>query len=149
MVDSSALWSQLTCSSICQVTHDAAIRLALDGCGGWIAHEMMECLATFMQIFQERGAQPLKNDLISLLAHGEKTRNMTPMELLGNVILLIVGGNDTTRNSMTASVYALNKYPAEYEKLKADHSLIPNMVSETIRWQTPLAHMRRTAAGTP
>lgn len=107
--------------------------------------EMMECLATFMQIFQERAAQPLKNDLMSLLAHGEKTKNMTPMELLGNVILLIVGGNDTTRNSMTASVYALNKYPAEYEKLKADHSLIPNMVSETIRWQTPLAHMRRTA----
>ena len=107
--------------------------------------EMMECLATFMQIFQERGAQPQKNDLISLLAHGEKTRNMTPMELLGNVILLIVGGNDTTRNSMTASVYALNKFPAEYDKLKADLSLIPNMVSETIRWQTPLAHMRRTA----
>ena len=107
--------------------------------------EMMECLATFMQLFQERGAQPQKNDLISLLAHGEKTRNMTPMELLGNVILLIVGGNDTTRNSMTASVYALNKFPAEYDKLKADLSLIPNMVSETIRWQTPLAHMRRTA----
>jgi cytochrome P450 len=70
---------------------------------------------------------------------------MTPMELLGNVILLIVGGNDTTRNTMTASVWALNKYPEQFEKLKGDLSLIPNMVSETIRWQTPLAFMRRTA----
>ncbi len=107
--------------------------------------EMLECLTTFMGLFQERQAAPEKNDLISLLAHGEKTRNMTPMELLGNVILLIVGGNDTTRNTMTASVYALNKFPEQYAKLKADPSLIPNMVSETIRWQTPLAFMRRTA----
>jgi cytochrome P450 len=107
--------------------------------------EMMECLTTFMQIFQERQAIPQKNDLMSLLAHGEKTKNMTPMELLGNVILLIVGGNDTTRNTMTASVWALNKYPEQFEKLKGDLSLIPNMVSETIRWQTPLAFMRRTA----
>ena len=107
--------------------------------------EMMECLTTFMGIFQERQAIPQQNDLMSLLAHGEKTKNMTPMELLGNVILLIVGGNDTTRNTMTASVYALNKYPEQYEKLKGDLSLIPNMVSETIRWQTPLAFMRRTA----
>lgn len=107
--------------------------------------EMLECLTTFMGIYQERQAIPQQNDLISLLAHGEKTRNMAPMELLGNVILLIVGGNDTTRNTMTASVYALNKFPDQYKKLKADQSLIPNMVSETIRWQTPLAFMRRTA----
>lgn len=107
--------------------------------------EMMECLTTFMQMFQERGQQPQKNDLISLLAHGEKTKDMSPMELLGNVILLIVGGNDTTRNSMTGNAYFLNKFPEQYAKLKADPSLIPNMVSETIRYQTPLAFMRRTA----
>ncbi|MEL6258444.1 MAG: cytochrome P450 [Pseudomonadota bacterium] len=107
--------------------------------------EMMTCLTTFMGIFQERGAQDPKNDLMSLLAHGEKTRGMSPMELLGNVMLLIVGGNDTTRNSMTGSIYALNKWPEEYDKLEADHSLVPNMVSEIIRWQSPLAFMRRTA----
>lgn len=107
--------------------------------------EMLECLTTFMGIYQERRAIPQKNDLISLLAHGEKTSDLAPMELLGNVILLIVGGNDTTRNTMTASVYALNKFPEQFKKLKANHSLIPNMVSETIRWQTPLAFMRRTA----
>jgi cytochrome P450 len=119
-----------------------------DICPGGIEQwkeELLECLTTFQGIFQERGQVPLKNDLVSLLAHGDKTRDMTPMELLGNVILLIVGGNDTTRNSMTGSVRFLNQNPGEFDKLKADPSIIPNMVSETIRYQTPLAHMRRTA----
>ena len=88
---------------------------------------------------------PPAMDFISLLAHNPDTRDMDPMEYLGNLILLIVGGNDTTRNSMSGGVYALNKFPQQFEKLKADHSLIPNMVSEIIRWQTPLAHMRRIA----
>jgi cytochrome P450 len=80
-----------------------------------------------------------------LLAHGEATRNMDRMEYLGNLVLLIVGGNDTTRNSMTGSVLAMHQNPDQLAKLKADPSLIPSMVSETIRWQTPLAHMRRNA----
>jgi cytochrome P450 len=67
------------------------------------------------------------------------------MEYLGNLILLIVGGNDTTRNSISGGVYALNKFPEEYDKLRANPALIPSMVSEIIRWQTPLAYMRRTA----
>ncbi|WP_370372307.1 cytochrome P450, partial [Henriciella pelagia] len=107
--------------------------------------ELMECLTTFMGIYQERQAQPLKNDLISLLAHGEKTKNMTPMELLGNVILLIVGGNDTTRNSLSGGVYFMNQFPEQFAKLKANHDLIPKAVPEIIRYQTPLAYMRRTA----
>lgn len=107
--------------------------------------EMFQCLATFTGIFQEKAEADPSHDVMSLLAHGETTRNMTPKELLGNVLLLIVGGNDTTRNSMTASVYGLNKFPKEYDKLKADPSVIPNMISEVIRWQTPLAFMRRTA----
>ncbi|MEL6667012.1 MAG: cytochrome P450, partial [Pseudomonadota bacterium] len=96
-------------------------------------------------IFQERKSAEPADDLMSLLAHGDATKDMNPYEMLGNVILLIVGGNDTTRNSMSGGVYALNKFPEEYAKLKANPSLIPNMVSEIIRWQTPLAYMRRTA----
>lgn len=107
--------------------------------------ELMTCGQTFWNIFQERKSQPQATDLMSLLAHGETTRDMDPFGLLGNVILLIVGGNDTTRNSMSGGVYALNKYPEQYAKLKTDPGLIPNMVSEIIRWQTPLAYMRRTA----
>ena len=70
---------------------------------------------------------------------------MEPMHYLGNLLLLIVGGNDTTRNSMSGSVYAMNRFPEQYEKLIANPQLIPKMVAELIRWQTPLAYMRRTA----
>ncbi|MFN3859297.1 MAG: cytochrome P450 [Caulobacter sp.] len=107
--------------------------------------ELLECLEYFTRLWNERVNSEPGNDLISMLAHGEHTRNMEPMEYLGNVILLIVGGNDTTRNSITGGLYALNQNPDQYDKLRADPSLIPNMVSEIIRWQTPLAHMRRTA----
>ncbi len=106
---------------------------------------IQECLACFTRLWNERVNSEPGNDLVSMLAHGEATRNMPPMEYLGNVILLIVGGNDTTRNSISGGVLALNENPAEYDKLRADPGLIPNMVSEIIRWQTPLAYMRRTA----
>ena len=108
--------------------------------------QLMDCAQYFMGLWNQRvNLTEPGNDLISMLAHGESTRNMSQMEFLGNLLLLIVGGNDTTRNSITGGLLALNQNPAEYDKLRADHSLIPNMVSEIIRWQTPLAHMRRNA----
>lgn len=106
---------------------------------------LMECLEVFTRLRDERVDREGGFDLVTMLAKDESTRNMPPMEFLGNLILLIVGGNDTTRNSITGGVLALNQNPAEYDKLIANPSLIPNMVSEIIRWQTPLAYMRRTA----
>jgi cytochrome P450 len=107
--------------------------------------ELFECVDYFLRLWNERVNAPPQPDLISMLAHGESTRNMDRMEYLGNLILLIVGGNDTTRNSITGSILALSQNPEQERLLRADHSLIPAMVSETIRWQTPLAYMRRTA----
>ncbi len=106
---------------------------------------LLECLEYFTNLWNERKDEDPGNDLISMLAHGEETKDMQPMEFLGNLILLIVGGNDTTRNSISGGVLALNQNPAEYDKLRADHSLVKNMVPEIIRWQTPLSHMRRRA----
>jgi cytochrome P450 len=107
--------------------------------------ELLECADYFTRLWNERVNAAPGNDLIAMLAHGEATRNMDRMEFLGNLILLIVGGNDTTRNSISGGVLALNETPAEYEKLRANPSLIASMVPEIVRWQTPLAYMRRTA----
>jgi len=108
------------------------------------AEIMMEAVGYFANLWEERKTNP-GHDLISMLVHGESTKHMNVFEHLGNLLLLIVGGNDTTRNSMSGGVLALNQFPAEYDKLRTDPSVIPNMVAEIIRWQTPLAHMRRTA----
>jgi len=107
--------------------------------------ELLECADCFTRLWNERVNAPPGNDLISMLAHGEATRNMDRMEFLGNLVLLIVGGNDTTRNSISGGVLALNENPAEYAKLRDCPALIASMVPEIIRWQTPLAYMRRTA----
>ena len=108
---------------------------------------LMECLETFTRIWHERKGREDAFDLISLLQKDPNTADIVdrPMEYLGNLMLLIVGGNDTTHNSATGGVFALNQNPAQYDKLRANPGLIPSMVSEIIRWQTPLAHMRRIA----
>jgi len=107
--------------------------------------ELYECGEYFARLWNERVNAPAKSDLISMMAHSEATRDMDRENLLGNLILLIVGGNDTTRNSMTGSVLALNENPDQYDKLRKNPALIDSFVPEVIRWQTPLAHMRRTA----
>ena len=106
---------------------------------------LLDCLNYFLRLWNERVNAPPTGDLVSMMAHSDSTRNMTNDEYLGNIILLIVGGNDTTRNSISGGLYALNQFPEQYAKLRANPDMITNMVPEIIRWQTPLAHMRRTA----
>jgi cytochrome P450 len=107
--------------------------------------ELEECGAYFAKLWNERVNAPPKSDLLSMMAHADATRDMDPRTFLGNMILLIVGGNDTTRNSLSGGVYALNEHPDQFRKLRDNPALVDSMVPEIIRWQTPLAHMRRTA----
>ncbi len=107
--------------------------------------ELGKMLAYFTKLWNERVNAPPGTDLISMLAHNPATRNMGAQEFMGNLVLLIVGGNDTTRNSMTGGVLAMSKFPNEWAKFKANPGLIDSMVPEIIRWQTPLPMMRRTA----
>ncbi len=106
---------------------------------------LADCKAYFVRLWNERVNAEPRGDLISMLAHGPQTRACSMEEFFANVTLLIIGGNDTTRNTLSGSVYALNVFPDQNLKLRAEPALIPAMVSETIRWQTPLAHMSRTA----
>ena len=108
---------------------------------------LMECYGYFAKLWNERAGQPQKFDFLSLMAHNPGTRDLIndPMEFLGNILLLVVGGNDTTRNSMSGGVLFLNQFPDQWDKLRADPSLVTNMIPEIIRFQSPVAHMRRTA----
>ena len=117
-------------------------------CNSWEQkrEEIGKCFDAFDELWNQRvNAETPQFDMISMLAHNPATRDMDVHEYHGNVTLLIIGGNDTTRNTISGSIYALNQNPAQYRKLRENPALIPSMVSETIRWQTPLAHMARTA----
>ena len=107
-----------------------------------------ECLAYFTELWHSRAnGQSDSMDFITALSNHPDTKDMIdrPLEYLGNLMLLIIGGNDTTRNSLSGGVLALNENPDQFDKLKADHSLVGSLVPEIIRWQTPLMHMRRIA----
>jgi cytochrome P450 len=106
---------------------------------------LMECLGYFKRLWAEREHGPAAFDLVTMLAQNGATKNMPPREFLGNIILLIVGGNDTTRNSISGGLHFLSQNPGEWDKVRKDRSLIPNMVAEIIRYQTPLAYMARRA----
>jgi cytochrome P450 len=133
-----------------KLTYWSDMSTTIPGPGGLVEsedewkQEMLGCLQYFIGLWNQRAAEPPSNDFISRLVHGESTKDMEPMEYLGNLMLLIVGGNDTTRSTMSSSVLCLDRNPQQFADLKANPELIPAMVSETIRWQTPLAHMRRT-----
>ena len=107
--------------------------------------ELKAYLDYFTNLRNERAKKPPANDLISMLAHNPATRDMGPIEYIGTLVLLIGAGNETTRNSITASVLATDLFPGEFEKLRANPGLIDSFVPEVLRWQSPVPHMRRTA----
>ena len=107
--------------------------------------DLEACFQKFAELWQQRLQSGPGKDLLSMMVFSEATKDLSPEEFLGNLINVIVGGNDTTRNSFTGGVLALNRFPEQYEKLRQDPALIETMVPEIIRWQTPISHMARTA----
>ena len=109
------------------------------------SRKLFECGGYFRSLFEERRARPAGNDLVSLLANDPSTSDMAEAEFVGNIIMLIAAGNDTTRNAISGGVLAMHEHPGEYDKLRRHPGIVDNMVSEIIRWQTPVIHMARTA----
>jgi len=137
-------WSDLAAANAETTGGDADINETFRGVADMAKH--------FSALWHDKAARRAAGetasfDLITLLQSNNDTKDLIhrPMEFIGNLALLIVGGNDTTRNSMTGGILVLNQFPDEFIKLKNNPALIPNMVSEIIRWQTPLAYMRRIA----
>jgi cytochrome P450 len=131
-------WSDVAIANVASpeaVVHSEAERTA----------ELVKMGEYFRKLWDARVDAPPTFDLVSMLAHSDATKNLDTREFIGTIGLLIVGGNDTTRNSMTGGLIALAENPAELEKVRARRELIPSLVSEIIRWQTPVLHMRRTA----
>jgi cytochrome P450 len=107
--------------------------------------ELFQILTPFTAMWDERRAALPRDDILSMLAHGEATYRDDPQAYMGNIILMIVAGSDTTRHSITGGLLALNQNPDQYAKLRANPALIESLVPEVVRWQSPVAHMRRTA----
>lgn len=107
--------------------------------------EMAQMMMRFHALLEPRRAAPMANDLLSRMVHNEVTAAFNPMELMANIVLVVVAGNDTTRNSMSGLIEGLNRYPDQLDVLRADRSLIANVAQEAIRYQSPVIHMRRTA----
>jgi cytochrome P450 len=138
-----------------KLTRWSDVSTAIPGPGGGVVEteaakqaELLECAEYFGRLWDERIKQPPKSDLLSMMAHSPATRHLresNPENFLGNLTLLIVGGNDTTRNTLSGSIVALHENPDQYRKLRENPALVESFVPEVIRWQTPLTHMRRTA----
>lgn len=109
--------------------------------------EQLKMFESFLhEVSRERQNSPKGSDILSQLVGGPYASEMLgDMAHFMGTVSLVVGAGETTRSAASAIVVAMNQYPEEWQRLLKEPSLVGNAVQEIIRWQTPLAHMRRTA----
>jgi cytochrome P450 len=99
----------------------------------------------FQKLIAARRAEP-RNDLLSVLAEAEiDEHRLTDEDLLNFAFLLLVAGNETTRNLIALGTLALISHPGQRRLLVENPALIPSAVEEMLRWNSPVVHMARTA----
>jgi cytochrome P450 len=106
-------------------------------------HLLEDCYRYFLARREISAASPLSLNFVSLLAHMKPEMEIN--EYLSTIIILIVGGNETTRNSISASVLFFDQFPDQRDLFYTHPELMGSGISEIIRYQTPLMYMRRTA----
>jgi cytochrome P450 len=106
---------------------------------------LKEFFSYMLDRVKERRAEPPGFDIISIIAKSPQFENTSPGELVNALANFIVGGNDTTRNTMTGAIWAFDQFPEQLEKLRAEPALMTNAINELIRFQTPIIYQRRTA----
>ncbi len=110
-----------------------------------IERSRLELFTYFNDLANERRRAP-SDDIVSVVANGQVNGEpLPPVELLSYFFLLVVAGNETTRNAMTGGMLAFLEHPDEWEKLRADAARLDGAVEEIVRWITPVIQFCRTA----
>jgi cholest-4-en-3-one 26-monooxygenase len=105
----------------------------------------IELFQYFDAMSRERRAKP-REDIVSVVANGEvEGKPLNPVELLSYYLLLVVAGNETTRNAMTGGLLAFLEHPGQWQRLQRDGSLLEPAIEEVVRWITPVIQFCRTA----
>jgi Cytochrome P450 len=105
----------------------------------------LEVFAYFNDLAEQRRRKP-GDDIVSEVANGAVDgRALPPVELLSYLFLLVVAGNETTRNAMTGGMLALIEHPGEWKRLADDPALVTPAIEEIVRWTTPVIQFCRTA----
>jgi cytochrome P450 len=104
-----------------------------------------ELCALGREYYAERRECP-RDDVLTLIANAEiDGEPLSPRDLDNTFALLVVAGNETTRQAIALGTLALAENPEEYERLRADRSLVPSAVEELLRFSSPVWFFRRTA----
>jgi cholest-4-en-3-one 26-monooxygenase len=110
-----------------------------------IEHSRREMFAYFAKVVADRRRER-RDDLVTVLTGAEiDGEALTEKEILFFCQLLVLAGNETTRNAISGGLLALLEHPEEMERLRADPTLMPMAIEEILRWVSPVAHMVRTA----
>jgi cytochrome P450 len=106
---------------------------------------MTELFGYFAKLVEERRKRPTE-DLISLFAHLEVDGERLPdIDVLTFCLIIVIAGNETTRNGTTGGMLAFIEHPEEMRKLQRDPGLLESAVEEVVRYTSPIIHFGRTA----
>jgi cholest-4-en-3-one 26-monooxygenase len=126
--------------------NDPQFRDAHASAGQTRAQALADIHAYFGELARERRRAP-GGDLVSLLVRAELAGALSFADVLSYCLILVVAGNETTRNAISGGLLAFLEHPGQWQRLVREPRLLDSAVEEVLRWTTPVVQMARTAAG--